>query len=136
MNYGTLIWRLETQEYFKNTELNLEDIRITFRYRTRMENFGENFRGGRTHVMCPFCNTHIDSQLLSTSCPIIKQHIPNISDISDIFTNHIKTETIQTIREISRIREEYETKPSQAQVSLSISPNTHSAARSSVMSSS
>ena len=37
---------METQEYFKNTELNLEDIRITFRYRTRMENFGENFRGG------------------------------------------------------------------------------------------
>ena len=51
---------MKTQEYFKNTALNLEDMRITFRYRTRMENFGENFRGGRTHGMCPLCNTHID----------------------------------------------------------------------------
>ena len=44
-----------------------------------------------------------------------------MSDISDIFNNEMKTETIYTVKEISRIREEYANKPNKAHVSLSIS---------------
>ena len=57
---------------------------------------------------------------------IIKQHLTKIGDISDIFNNEMKMETIKTITEISRIRQEHANKPSQAHVSLSISRNRYS----------
>ena len=44
--------QLESQEYL--TELNVNDAKIVFRFRTRMQNFDGNFNGKKSKELCPF----------------------------------------------------------------------------------
>ena len=60
-----------TKKYMLREDLKIEQKRLVFRLRTKMTDFGENFRGGRTSVMCPLCKLHLDSQELSYKCPVI-----------------------------------------------------------------
>ena len=78
--------------------------RTIFRYRVRMENFGENYRGGAVSITCPLCNLHIDSQEMSFKCPIIRDMIDIKGDISDIYEEDIDKQTIQTILKITNYR--------------------------------
>ena len=38
-----------------------------------MEKFGENVRGGATFIICPLCNTHLDNQDISFTCPVTRK---------------------------------------------------------------
>ena len=53
---------LESQDYFRSDQISNDQERMIFKYRTRMERFGENFRGGQNIVMCLLCLLHPDSQ--------------------------------------------------------------------------
>ena len=46
--------KLQIQSYLENSQLSVENKRDIFSYRTRMAEFGENFRGQRDFVICPF----------------------------------------------------------------------------------
>ena len=70
-----------------------------------METFGENFRGGGGPAMCPLCDTHLDNQALSLQCPVIKNEVGGKSDIKEVFEDHIKLESVETIMKIMKIRE-------------------------------
>ena len=45
---------LKMQNYLLDENLTSEEMKTVFKYRTRMEDYGENFRGGKTQVICPF----------------------------------------------------------------------------------
>ena len=101
---------LKLQEYLKDGNLSQAEMKTTFRYRTRMENFGENYRGGRSQVVCPLCGTHLDNQQLSMQCPVIKKNVTVKGDMADIYKEDINIETIKTISKISEFRKEIENK--------------------------
>ena len=44
---------LKLQEYLKDGNLSQSEMKTTFRCRTRMEKFGENYRRGRKAVLFP-----------------------------------------------------------------------------------
>ena len=69
--------KLEIQSYFLNQELSNEEKQTIFSFRTRMANFGENFRAGRTSVICPLCNQHKDSQSYIFECSEVKNILKN-----------------------------------------------------------
>ena len=90
--------------YFSNPTLKEDDKRTIFKYRVRMEKFGENYRGGHKSIVCPLCFTHPDNQAMSFQCPDIKKEIDVKGDISEIYKETIKQETIQTILKITEYR--------------------------------
>ena len=100
VNYNSL----KMQTYFKSSELNEDEKRTIFKYRVRMENFGENYRGGASAIPCPLCNTHLDSQDKSFQCPIIRRKIEVRGNINNIFKEEIDLETVKTIHKISKYR--------------------------------
>ena len=53
---------LSMQSYFSLDNLKIEEKKTIFRYRVRMENFGENYRGGLSLIKCPLCKLHPDNQ--------------------------------------------------------------------------
>ena len=69
-----------------------------------MEQFEENFRGGKNTVPCPLCNLHSDQQDMSFQCIEIRKHITVKGNISDIYKNRIDYEAMKTCIEISKYR--------------------------------
>ena len=43
---------LKMQDYFNSDQMDGNQKKTVFKYRTRMERFGENFKGERT-MLCP-----------------------------------------------------------------------------------
>ena len=96
--------KLEMQDYLSCKHINISEKKTIFRYRTRMENFGENFRGGKTTAPCPLCHLHTDQQDISFQCTEIKKYIDVKGNISDIYKDTIDYEAMRTAIEISKYR--------------------------------
>ena len=60
------------QRYMLSDELKPKKKKLLFKSRTKMLDFGENYKGGRTHVMCPLCKLYLNKQELSYQCPAVK----------------------------------------------------------------
>ena len=97
---------IEMQNYFLRETVKIDQKRLIFKYRTRMAEYGENFRAGRHTVRCPFCDLHLDSQDLGAKCPIIQTKLRITGNISDIYSRHISNGTIETIEKISDYRKQ------------------------------
>ena len=97
---------LKLQKYFQNENLKAKEMRTIFRYRTRMEVYGENFRAGKAFTICPLCKLHIDSQELCFQCPVIKKELQLVGDISHIYKENIDPNLARDITRISDYRRE------------------------------
>ena len=103
--------RLEYEEfhirnYFMNPLFNTSQVKLIFRFRTRMLQFGENYRGGRETIPCPLCNSHIDSQAFVMECSTIRQYlIASSCDLDNLYTDYIDRKTVEALEEAINIRE-------------------------------
>ena len=95
---------IKIQKYFTRSDLSIEQKKLLFKFRTRMSDFGENYRAGREKVICPLCESHVDNQELSFICPDIKNKVVISGKISDIYMEDIKLETVEVIQKITQIR--------------------------------
>ena len=59
-----------------------------------MLEFGENFKAGEEHIMCPLCHLHFDNQDLVTECPEIRKKIKIESRISDLYKETVDVKTV------------------------------------------
>ena len=66
---------LEMQEYLKNQEITATQANFLFRFRTRMEKFGENYKAGKPTRPCPVCKETPDTQTHSFECELIQQNV-------------------------------------------------------------
>ena len=97
---------LKLQDYLKDGKLKAEEMKTLFKYRTRMENFWENFRGGEEYKVCPLCKLHLDNQEMSLQCPEIIKHVNVKGNLSDIYKHKISYDIVRTLTEISEYRKE------------------------------
>ena len=97
---------LKLQQYFTDPQLTISQKQLVFRCRVRMQNFGENFRGGKDQVFCRLCNTHLDNLEMSFQCPEIKTKVKVIGNPEDIFEERINPATIKTLTKIIETREQ------------------------------
>ena len=95
---------IKIQKYFTRSDLSIEQKKLLFKFRTRMSDFGENYRAGREKVICPLCESHVDNQKLSFICPEIKNKVVICGKMSDIYRDDIKLETVEAIQKITQIR--------------------------------
>ena len=95
---------IKIQKYLKSKILNLNEIQNIFKCRTRMAEFGENYRAGFDIVLCPLCLEDRDNLAHSFQCRVILQEIDIKGDISKIYSEQISKETAQTITKILKVR--------------------------------
>ena len=99
--------KLELQEYLKLKNCNSAQAKIMFRYRCRMANFGENFRGPRGPQVCPLCSNHLDNQQQSFVCPKVKESVEVKVEYSNIFRKNIPAELFRVLEEIESVRKDF-----------------------------
>ena len=99
--------KFEIQPYLNNSQLSVENMRDLFAFRTRMAEFGENFRGQRQFVICPFLCNQKDSQMHSFNCIGITQKLQIDSTYTEIFKNNIPVKTAYSLTKIRKLRESY-----------------------------
>ena len=89
------------QSYLSSEEIKTSEKKTIFKFRTRMERFGENFRGSQGPIICPLCQTHLDNQEMSYQCLEIRKEVEIKGGLSEIYKNDIKPDAIQNIVKIS-----------------------------------
>ena len=72
--------------------------------RTRMSDFGHNYKGGRNQILCPLCGHHEDKQSFLLTCPEIKKELDfkfgtdTAVSIDDIYKETIHKMTVNVVR--------------------------------------
>ena len=102
LNYS----EIKMQSYLISDKINPAQKRTIFKFRTRMEQFGENFSAGTTPAICPLCKLHYDNQELSLMCPEIRNEIQVKGNMKDIYDDDIKENIIETITNIMELRKQ------------------------------
>ena len=77
-----------------------------FKFRYRMADFEENFRGALCPRPCQLCGLHLDNQETSFQCPEITKQMEIKVEYSKIFQKKIPVEIFETISRITAIRDE------------------------------
>ena len=98
---------LKLQNYFYDEEVTCSQAQVIFSFRTRMANFSENYPGREGTKGCSLCQNHLDLQKLSFQCSVVKDSVEIRGSYSNIFSEYIKLETVQTIEQITKFRTEY-----------------------------
>ena len=97
---------LKLCHYFTDSKLTIAQKQLMFRCRVRMEKFGENFRGDESQLICRLCREHADNLEMAFQCQEIRKKLNVVGNPQDIYTEHGYNETIHTISEIMKIREQ------------------------------
>ena len=84
-----------------------KQARAVFKFKTRMANFSNNFRGGKETKPCPLCDDGPDTQRHSLECKVIKQNIQIQMRYEDIFHSKVEQEVAKTIENVLKFREEF-----------------------------
>ena len=82
--------KLSMQKYFKSKIIKKFEAQELFKFRTHMEDFGENFKNGNENLVCKLCKdeSKTDSQNHLLECSVINNAIPDTisANIMDIYS--------------------------------------------------
>ena len=96
---------LKMQDYFKSNLFSKDQKKLIFKARTKMLQFGENYKGGEPYVLCPLCNQHIDHQELSFECPEVRKYINVVGSLRNLYSSEkIDVETVEALEKIMNYR--------------------------------
>ena len=95
------------QDYLKNKDITTKQAKILFKVRTRMENFGENFKAGKPTKPCPVCDESEDTQNHSYQCKVVSRNIIIDGKYEELFTKKIDKNVAGDIERIVKFREGY-----------------------------
>ena len=96
---------LKLQSYFSIPGINIQQVRNMFKFRVRMAEVGENFRGKSARVACPLCSNHLDNQEMLFQCEVIREKVDIKFGLEDVYKDDIKIEVAEEISEIMKTRE-------------------------------
>ena len=71
------------------------------------DNVIEDYPGRNGTKVCPICESHMDLQKFSFQCSKVKENVKICGSYSNIFSENIQTETVETIEKITKFRTEY-----------------------------
>ena len=100
VSYG----ELKMQEYFKQPGANINELRDTFKFRDKMLEFGQYYRGSAVFVSCPLCSTHIDEQDMLFQCPVMKSEVELHIDLNKIYTDNVDSKAIKEVSKVMNMR--------------------------------
>ena len=103
VNYSSLMM----QAYLKDPEVTATQAQTMFKFRTRMEKFSENFKGGRPTKPCPLCKASPDTQAHSFQCKVIQENIVINATLLEVFSQSNNKPAAETLENIVKFRENY-----------------------------
>ena len=86
-----------------DNQLTHDDKIKILKLRTRMSDFGENFRAGRDTTICPICSSHIDCQSFLLRCPGLRHELQTkfgqdlLESIDEVYEEKISVTTIKVL---------------------------------------
>ena len=89
--------KLGIQNYLKMPGITTAEAQNLFRWRVRMAPFGENYRGGQDHVICPLCHNHLDNEPMALQCNQLKKEMEIKFRFEDIFKDDISVEKAKSL---------------------------------------
>ena len=96
---------LKIQGYLLCQEITVNQAKVLVKFRTRMANYGNNFKGTNKNLACLMCENHPDSQEFIFDCIYNKNNVKLRGKYKDIFTQKIEIEVIETLEKIYKHRE-------------------------------
>ena len=64
-----------------------------------MAPFGQNFKGGQSMIICPFCRNHVDGQEESWGCKPINRIIDIQCEYKEIFGQKFSENIVKTVEQ-------------------------------------
>ena len=101
LNYS----ELKIQGYLFCQDITVNQAKVLLKFRTRMVNYGNNYKGTNKQNECLMCQNHPDSQESIFDCKYNQNNVKLRGTYEDIFTREIKIEVIETIEQIYKHRE-------------------------------
>ena len=100
--------QLEAQEYLKNMDITANQARILFKYRTRMSNYWQNFKGGLEEITCKVCKEveTVDSQKHFLECRVAKKSL-NVEIVYQHIFTKVTPSLARSLERIELFRIEY-----------------------------
>ena len=96
---------LKLSKYLELQDLDTEQAKSIFQYRSRMAKFSGNYRGSNPIKICPLCYSHPDTQQWSFKCSIIKKNIQIEGTYEQILEGDIDQKIAKTVNSILKFRE-------------------------------
>ena len=98
-------FELKLQTYFHQEGLSIKQIQDVFRFRTRMIQVRENYKGQRGPYLCPLCNDYPDNQIHLFQCKKLNEKREENEIVDNLYTQDV---TVENARKVSKILKERE----------------------------
>ena len=96
---------LKIQSYLSLEGIKISEIQDTFRFRTRMANLGENYRGQGGVAWCPLCGKHKDNQKMMFQCQVLGEKVNLDCETDNIYSNEVNIDIARTVSKILATRD-------------------------------
>ena len=90
--------KLAMQPYFKSNIIKKAEAQNFFKFRTRMEDFSENFKNGGDSLPCPLCqqSNSLDNEQHFVKCQVISKNMTEILSVKEdeLFTTNLPIDLV------------------------------------------
>ena len=95
------------QDYLLLKKMTISQAKALFKFRVRMAPFGQNFKGGQSMIICPFCRNHVDGQEESWGCKSINRILDIQGDYKEIFGQTFSEKIVKSVENLYIFTEEF-----------------------------
>ena len=96
---------LKVQGYLHNQNISVTQAKILLKFRTRMANYSNNYKGSNSSQKCKLCQNHEDNQQDIYICDFNQKNIKLGGKYTDLFKSDIDLSTIRTLEAVYKLRE-------------------------------
>ena len=97
----------EAQPYLKDEDITTEMAHNIFKFRTKMLNIKENFKGTEETTECPLCKKHLDSQSEIEKCEELSRYIKNVDECKKLYKDSSNVDAAKILANVIEHRESY-----------------------------
>ena len=98
--------QLKIQGYLKNKDISVTQAQTLIKFRTRMANYENNYKGTSTNQRCKLCQNHDDNQEEIYICDFNLQNLNLCGKYEDLFQTDVDISVIKSLEALYKLRED------------------------------
>ena len=98
---------LKVQGYLKNQDVSVTQAQILLKFRTRMANYSNNYKGSNSDQKCTLCQNHGDNQHDIYICDFNQKNVKLSGKYNDLFKGDIDISVIKSLEAVYKLREKH-----------------------------